>query len=79
MMDCLINFYKTLYSSKIYSEQNVKINLKKNKWIGKELPIVRECEKSTYEHMKNNKSPGQAGFIAQLYKIFRADIKDISV
>ena len=31
MMDCLINFYKTLHSRKINSEQNVKINCKKIK------------------------------------------------
>ena len=37
---------------------------------------MHECEKAV-EHMKNNKSPGQDGLTAELYKIFWNDLKDM--
>ena len=41
-----------------------------------ELPTMLECEKAV-EHMKSNKSPGQDGLTAELYKIFWNDLKDL--
>ena len=75
MMDCLINFYKILYSSKINSEQNVKVSCKKLSETEKNCLLCVNVKKSI-EHMKNNKSPGQDGFTAELYKIYIKD-KDI--
>lgn len=41
-----------------------------------ELPTMRECE-TAIKCRKNNKSPGQDGLTAELYKMFWNDLKDI--
>lgn len=77
-MDCLINFYETLYKSKSISDDAIETYLKNikcekttenDKREYDELPTMRECE-TAIKCMKNIKSPGQVDLRQNFIKCF---------
>ena len=86
ILDCLIKFYETLYSSdrkdnhvniQEYLESiDCKQITKSEQKMCDDIPTLQEC-KMAVDNMKNNKSPGQDGIPVEFYKVFWNDIKDI--